>query len=90
MVPRAKPQAVVLSAHKVPLVGSVTLVDPVVVRVSEFAPDVVNAPANDTVFPAGRVRVPVLAVIVFPLKVLAVTPPARVKLPPEFSALLLL
>ena len=41
----------------VPVVGSVTLVAPVVVRVSAFAPDVVNAaavvkfPARETVYP---------------------------------------
>ena len=33
------------SVAKVPLVGSVTLVEPVVVRVREFAPEVVKAPA---------------------------------------------
>ena len=43
------------NVDNVPVVGSVTLVVPVVVRVSAYAPDVVNAPAVVTAPPKLKV-----------------------------------
>ena len=39
------------NVESVPVVGSVTFVAPVVVRVKEFAPDVIKFPASVNVFP---------------------------------------
>jgi hypothetical protein len=47
--------------YSVPLVGSVTLVAPVVVRVSELAPDVTRLPASVSVFDPLFTPVPPLA-----------------------------
>jgi hypothetical protein len=57
------------SVAKVPEVGSVTLVAPVLVKVIEFAPDVAK------VEPFARVRVPVVDEIVKPLIEVAVATP---------------
>lgn len=56
---------------KVPVVGTVTLVLPVVVKVSELAPDVAN------VDPLANVRVPVVVVTVKPFNVVAVAAPSE-------------
>ena len=57
------------SVATVPVVGSVTLVAPVEVRVIEFAPDVTR------VDPLASVSVPVVVEIVSPLSVVAVAAP---------------
>ena len=59
---------------RVPVVGRVTLVEAVVVRVRGNAPEAVKASAKETVFPAAIVKVPVPVVMVFPLMEVNVAP----------------
>lgn len=72
----------------VPVVGTVTLVLPVVVNVSELAPDVAN------VDPLARVNVPVVLEMVNPFSVVAVAapnaPPTAAKVPDVGNVMLVL